>query len=215
MKKKTIIWIFSIVFLLIIIYGIGYKVGLSLQSQNIVYKEQVYESNPVVYNSESNQNVADVDSIIVTSNMDLVLESYDTDTESLTTTTRSMPVQLLGMDRESIIEYIKNNNKIFIDGNEKIENLMLVSFDKEKVVIRKSVSIIKEESTTEEIEVYKYYVTLQENSIIVYKEDKTSIFLETAINTETLDTDSINKLREGIPVKNISELYRILESFTT
>ena len=215
MKKKTIIWIFSIVFLLIIIYGIGYKVGLSLQSQNIVYKEQVYESNPVVYNSESNQNVADVDSIIVTSNMDLVLESYDTDTESLTTTTRSMPVQLLGMDRESIIEYIKNNNKIFIDGNEKIENLMLVSFDKEKVVIRKSVSIIKEESTTEEIEVYKYYVTLQENSIIVYKEDKTSVFLETAINTETLDTDSINKLREGIPVKNISELYRILESFTT
>lgn len=215
MKKKTIIWIFSIVFLLIIIYGIGYKVGLSLQSQNIVYKEQVYESNPVVYNSESNQNVADVDSIIVTSNMDLVLESYDTDTESLTTTTRSMPVQLLGMDRESIIEYIKNNNKIFIDGNEKIENLMLVSFDKEKVVIRKSVSIIKEEITTEEIEVYKYYVTLQENSIIVYKEDKTSIFLETAINTETLDTDSINKLREGIPVKNISELYRILESFTT
>lgn len=215
MKKKTIIWIFSIVFLLIIIYGIGYKVGLSLQSQNIVYKEQVYESNPVVYNSESNQNVADVDSIIVTSNMDLVLESYDTDTESLTTTTRSMPVQLLGMDRESIIEYIKNNNKIFIDGNEKIENLMLVSFDKEKVVIRKSVSIIKEEITTEEIEVYKYYVTLQENSIIVYKEDKTSVFLETAINTETLDTDSINKLREGIPVKNISELYRILESFTT
>lgn len=215
MKKKTIIWIFSIVFLLIIIYGIGYKVGLSLQSQNIVYKEQVYESNPVVYNSESNQNVADVDSIIVTSNMDLVLESYDTDTESLTTTTRSMPVQLLGMDRESIIEYIKNNNKIFIDGNEKIENLMLVSFDKEKVVIRKSVSIIKEESTTEEIEIYKYYVTLQENSIIVYKEDKTSVFLETAINTETLDTDSINKLREGIPVKNISELYRILESFTT
>ena len=215
MKKKTIIWIFSIVFLLIIIYGIGYKVGLSLQSQNIVYKEQVYESNPVVYNSESNQNVADVDSIIVTSNMDLVLESYDTDTESLTTTTRSMPVQLLGMDRESIIEYIKNNNKIFIDGNEKIENLMLVSFDKEKVVIRKSVSIIIEESTTEEIEVYKYYVTLQENSIIVYKEDKTSVFLETAINTETLDTDSINKLREGIPVKNISELYRILESFTT
>lgn len=215
MKKKTIIWIFCIVFLLIAIYGIGYKVGLSLQNQKIVYKEQVYESNPVVYNSESNENVADVDSIIVTSNMDLVLECYDTDTESISTTTKNMPVQLLGMDRDGVIEYIKKNNKIFIDGNEKIENLMLVALDKEKVVIRKSVTIQEEESTSKEEEVYKYYVTLQEDNIIVYKEDRNSVFLETTINTETLDKDSRDKLKEGIPVKNISELYRILESFTT
>lgn len=84
--------------------------------------------------------------------------------------------------------------------------------EKNKLVIRKSISIIEE--TTEE-EKYKYYVTLQENKIIVYREDKTTIFLETSINVETLDTDSMDKLKQGIPVKNISELYRILESFTT
>ena len=49
----------------------------------------------------------------------------------------------------------------------------------------------------------------------MYKEDRTTVFLETVINIETIDSDSREKLKEGIPVKNISELYRILESFTT
>ena len=115
----------------------------------------------------------------------------------------------------TLIEYLGNNTRIFDEENEKIDSLMLVAMDKEQVVIRKTISVIEEETTTEEIIVYNYYVTLNDDKIIVYKEDRTTVFLETVINIETIDSDSREKLKEGIPVKNISELYRILESFTT
>lgn len=144
--------------------------------------------------------------------MSYILESYNINDKTIETAAQNVPSEFLGMNRQELIDYLKANKKKFADKGQQVQNIMLVSMEKDKLVIRKSISIIEE--TTEE-EKCKYYVTLQENKIIVYREDKTTIFLETSINVETLDTDSMDKLKQGIPVKNISELYRILESFTT
>ena len=214
MKKKTIICLFGVVFGFIVVYGIGYKVGMSLKGGAIVYKDEVYDSNPAVSYIED-ENVANIENIVVNSSMKFILEKYDLETKNITATNEKVPVQLLGMTREQLIEYLGNNTRIFDEENEKIDSLMLVAMDKEQVVIRKTISVIEEETTTEEIIVYNYYVTLNDDKIIVYKEDRTTVFLETVINIETIDSDSREKLKEGIPVKNISELYRILESFTT
>ena len=74
--------------------------------------------------------------------------------------------------------------------------------------------IIEEESTTEK-EIFNYLIKLNGDKITVYKKDSNTIFLETIIATEGLDFDSIKRLEQGIEIKNISELYRTLESFTT
>ncbi|GEM_PF-3268415 len=212
MKKKKIICLFCFVLGMVLVYYLGYTIGKKYNNTNAVTREWVYENNPAVYSTEEGKEAANTSELIVSNSMSYILESYNINDKTIETATQNVPSEFLGMNRQELIDYLKANKKKFADKGQQVQNIMLVSMEKDKLVIRKSISIIEE--TTEE-EKYKYYVTLQENKIIVYREDKTTIFLETSINVETLDTDSMDKLKQGIPVKNISELYRILESFTT
>ncbi len=212
MKKKKIICSFCFVLGMVLVYYLGYTIGKKYNNTNAVTREWVYENNPAVYSTEEGKEAANTSELIVSNSMSYILESYNINDKTIETATQNVPSEFLGMNRQELIDYLKANKKKFADKGQQVQNIMLVSMEKDKLVIRKSISIIEE--TTEE-EKYKYYVTLQENKIIVYREDKTTIFLETSINVETLDTDSMDKLKQGIPVKNISELYRILESFTT
>lgn len=212
MKKKKIICLFCFVLGMVLVYYLGYTIGKKYNNTNAVTREWVYENNPAVYSTEEGKEAANTSELIVSNSMSYILESYNINDKTIETATQNVPSEFLGMNRQELIDYLKANKKKFADKGQQVQNIMLVSMEKDKLVIRKFISIIEE--TTEE-EKYKYYVTLQENKIIVYREDKTTIFLETSINVETLDTDSMDKLKQGIPVKNISELYRILESFTT
>lgn len=212
MKKKKIICLFCFVLGMVLVYYLGYTIGKKYNNTNAVTREWVYENNPAVYSTEEGKEAANTSELIVSNSMSYILESYNINDKTIETANQNVPSEFLGMNRQELIDYLKVNKKKFADKGQQVQNIMLVSMEKDKLVIRKSISIIEE--TTEE-EKYKYYVTLQENKIIVYREDKTTIFLETSINVETLDTDSMDKLKQGIPVKNISELYRILESFTT
>lgn len=209
---KKIICLFCFVLGMVLVYYLGYTIGKKYNNTNAVTREWVYENNPAVYSTEEGKEAANTSELIVSNSMSYILESYNINDKTIETATKNVPSEFLGMNRQELIDYLKANKKKFADKGQQVQNIMLVSMEKDKLVIRKSISIIEE--TTEE-EKYKYYVTLQENKIIVYREDKTTIFLETSINVETLDTDSMDKLKQGIPVKNISELYRILESFTT
>jgi hypothetical protein len=212
MKKKKIICLFCFVLGMVLVYYLGYTIGKKYNNTNAVTREWVYENNPAVYSTEEGKEAANTSELIVSNSMSYILESYNINDKTIETAAQNVPSEFLGMNRQELIDYLKANKKKFADKGQQVQNIMLVSMEKDKLVIRKSISIIEE--TTEE-EKCKYYVTLQENKIIVYREDKTTIFLETSINVETLDTDSMDKLKQGIPVKNISELYRILESFTT
>lgn len=212
MKKKKIICLFCFVLGMVLVYYLGYTIGKKYNNTNAVTREWVYENNPAVYSTEEGKEAANTSELIVSNSMSYILENYNINDKTIETAAQNVPSEFLGMNRQELIDYLKANKKKFADKGQQVQNIMLVSMEKDKLVIRKSISIIEE--TTEE-EKYKYYVTLQENKIIVYREDKTTIFLETSINVETLDTDSMDKLKQGIPVKNISELYRILESFTT
>ena len=58
-------------------------------------------------------------------------------------------------------------------------------------------------------------MVLEDGAIVVYKQDKTTVFLETGIKDEELDENDKELLLQGIGVKNISELYRYLEGFTS
>ncbi len=66
---------------------------------------------------------------------------------------------------------------------------------------------------------YQVGIHMDNDNIILKSEVESSnpnvIFLETIISKDGLDSDSIKRLEEGIEIKNISELYRTLESFTT
>ena len=98
-----------------------------------------------------------------------------------------MPTELLGLSRDDLLEYMSKNLSYFAEEKEKIKGLMLVSFDKENVVIRKNVELIIEEESTTEKEIFNYLIKLNGDKITVYKKDSNTIFLETIIATEGSD----------------------------
>ncbi len=206
MNKKYIIC-FAVIFLLITVYVIGYKVGQSWDS-DFSFNGSGYYVKEV--NAENDS--------IVKNNAEYVLEVYNNETNENKEIINKIPVEFIGLTREKIIDFIGKNTDFFTDEGEKIQNVMLVSFSEKKVVIRKNIESI-EETTQDKFfgnsNAPNYYIFLIDNAVVVYKSDKTTIYMETGITREELDETVAAELTMGVSVKNISDLYRLLESYTS
>lgn len=213
--RKKIICLFFAVFASVLLYGIGYYVGKKLcEDDNYNYKAESVELNPVV-STEQIREVSSTDDIVCKRNMEYVLESINLDTSDIVSVEMDMPVEFLGLNRTQLLSYIAENMTFFEGENEKVKGIMLESFDTNQLVIRKNYVVVEEETTEQVMDNYKYLVKLEDTRLVVYKLEDNSSFLETSIVRESFDSDSISKLSEGIKVTTISEVYRILESFTS
>jgi hypothetical protein len=86
-------------------------------------------------------------------------------------------------------------------------SVSLVSFSKDRLVIRKSYDISKVK--------YRYYLITDEEQVIVYYGDKKTVYEKTGIMVDTLSKSERKELKKGIPVKDEEELYGILENYAT
>lgn len=190
--------------LFIVMYILGYKMAESWESEIITL-----DSNAV---AADNQN-----QIIVKKNTKYTLETYYSDKNETTTESLSIPVEFIGLDREQVIDFIEENTSYFGESDKKILNVMLLSFSEKEIVIRRNVEEAEEETQRYNFaaETPKYYVILEENGVVVYKEDKTTIYMETGITESEMDEAMVAELKYGVSIKNISELYRFLESITS
>lgn len=193
--------------LLIAMYAIGYNMASK------------WDAGITTYNEESDaKDVALANEVILKRDTQYVLETYDNKTKETITEKSNIPVEFIAYTREELIEFIGSNQEYFAKENEKVLNVMLISFSKEQVVIRKTVEY-EEETTTYsyniDLDEPKYYIFLIDNIVMVYKGDKTTLYMETGITADELSDETVSELRVGVAVKNVSELYRLLESFTS
>ena len=207
-QKKRIICIFAFALFFVLLYGIGYYFGYSVFENNIIKKETINQNNPVI------SEVMKTDKLYVNNSMKYYVEKINIKTGEKNTVSENIPVKLVGMTRDELSLYIENDKDSFAEGNEVVQSIMLLTFNESRIVLREYYDII-EETTTVEIVNYKFVIKLENNEIAVYKLDDNTVFLKTKVKIETLDSDSINRKKNGIKVRNISELYRMLESFTT
>lgn len=63
--------------------------------------------------------------------------------------------------------------------------------------------------------VYKYYICAENNYIVVYKEDRKTVYMDTGISIDSIDPEDADMIENGIPVEDITTLYRYLESYTS
>lgn len=202
MRGKYIVCI-GVGILFIGMYILGYKIGR-------------YSQNDIRL-AEGTQ-VAKSDEEIIGSNAEYLLEIYNNDTNETMTKTLDVPVEFIGFTRDRLIEYISTNKNYFCDTGEEIKNVMLVSFSKSKIVIRKSVVDAPKETKSVTVPVEdeaNYFIFLEEGFVVVYKKDRTTLFLETGITEAELEHGLAAELSLGVAVKDISELYRLLESYTS
>lgn len=192
----------------LIYYGSYYYALNNMKSDNIITKDKIISNNPgvVIENESTGLNEVNAGSdAIVLAKMQYVEETYNLDTDTLTKDEQKVPVELLGFNRDQIIDYLgkyKENNK-----DESLVNIQLVSFSDQALVVRKTVRDVTK--------IYNYYVISRDNTIKIYQSDKKTLYIDTGITVDNLDDEHKTQLENGFYIESVHELYNYLESLTS
>lgn len=143
-----------------------------------------------------------------TSETAFVVELYYADTEETVTEERTMPSEYAGKTREELVAYFTNSLSEARQetGEESLTKIELVSFSKEKLVIRK---IYKEPEES------AYYLMALDGEVVIYDGDRVKLLEKTGIQTLHLPTEEIQKLEQGYRVESEKDLYSILENLSS
>lgn len=204
-KQLTVVTVISV--LLVLLFAGGYYYGSKIDNNELV-TIKAEEHLPEGITAEE----------LLDSDTEYVLESHDLDSDEISYKTEKLPVEFIGLAKNDVIDYITSHKEQFQEKNEEIQNVSMISFSNDTLVLRKDVTESMEISETVTYfseEAYHYYIVLEEGTLVVYKQDKTTVFLETGITVEDLEEEEREQLTRGIGIKNISELYRYLEGYTS
>ncbi|BCN30585.1 BofC C-terminal domain-containing protein [Anaeromicropila herbilytica] len=231
MKKAYIILIsfFSLTILFSICYLLSFKSALYQFNKNAVgkdnllssYQESIQNStkgntsvntNQVEAEMNQNDNTVAVDSsenAYVTPSTEYELQEYDIKKGSLITNNLNTPDYLIGLTREEVINYLAKymSDVPLADYEKGLTAFELISFSKDKVVLRKSFN--------SDLVQYKYYLAVQDGLITVYYSDKKTVYEYTEIEVNKLSEEDQIELNHGKYIKNADELYGVLESYSS
>ena len=220
-KTEMYICIFCVVLGFAVAYVIGYRYGKGDDNSNVRLKDEVssdmpYISEEITLGQDSTKDVSS-SNIVLKEDAKMVLETCFEENEfEIETNELNLPIELIGFDREKVIQYLEDNGDFFVNDEEELINIMLVSFAEDRVVIRKNVRqgavIIYPNGESER---YNYYIGFKEDKIVVYKKDKETVFIETGITYDMVDSATRESIEEGVWIENINTLYRYLESITS
>lgn len=120
-----------------------------------------------------------------------------------------IPVKYIGLDRESLIKELEayDNNPPLSDLEQGFETIELSGFSKDRVVICKYYRPEEEEQG--------FYLMVADHFVIVYKEDKKTIYMNTDILLENLSQKLQDEIIQGKYMENEQELYNFLESYSS
>lgn len=192
----------------LIYYGSYYYALNNMKSDNIITKDKIISNNPgaATEPDETGYNQVNAGSnAIVLAKTKYIEETYNLDTDELTKEEQKIPVDLLGFNRDQIIDYLskyKEKNK-----DESLVNIQLVSFSDQTLVVRKTIRDVTK--------IYNYYVICPENTIKIYQSDKKTLYIDTGITIDDLDEEHQQELKNGFYIESIHELYNYLESLTS
>ena len=192
----------------VLYYGSYYYALKYMTSDNIITKDKLQEDNPAVDYMNREQDLNEVNAEqenIISNRTNYADESSNKDTDELQMETMTPPVEVLGYNRQQLIDYLTtymSKNK-----DETLVNIQLVSFSTDSVVVRKTVRTIEK--------TYNYYVLVENGMISVYKADKETKYFDTGIHLSEVEEKERQKLTDGFYVEDIRELYNYLESITS
>lgn len=205
---RQVLWLMGLTVVLAGLFFAGYHYGNEMGENEII----TIDSGTFSLQGETEEEILNL-------HTEYVLESHDLESDSLRAESGGIPVEFIGLSKSEVIDYITSHEEQFEGEGEEIQNISMVSFSSDMLVLRKdvtrSVAISETVKKYENDNPYHYYMVLEEGYIVVYKQDKTTVFLETGIGEEELDESERELLLQGVGVKNISELYRYLEGYTS
>lgn len=152
---------------------------------------------------------AKTDESIITRKTSYVLEEYSLNDDSLSSETISPPIEVLGYDRQKLLDYIQScmENMSEEDKEKGLISYELTSFSKDEVVLRKT--YYKEAPTAQ------FYLDVQMGRIVVYQTADDSLYAYTEVKFNNLPESLRREILAGKYIETIEELYHFLESYSS
>lgn len=210
MKKTYIISLFAAVIILSLAYYGSYRYAISDIGKNPI--ENTADDNKNTQNIENEKAkslTVDNEEDKITNSTEYVLELYDANSYSLTEEKLAMPVTFIGMDRESLINYIKEyeTNPSLQDIENGFVYIELVSFSDDSITIRKT---YKPEKLSDQ-----YYMVVENGYVTVYYSDRKTVYTYTDISLSSLPDEVQQEIIDGKQITSLQDLYNFLETYTS
>lgn len=121
----------------------------------------------------------------------------------------ALPGFMVGIDRKGLTAYVEGYMET-MPVNEYLNGLVqfeIVSFAEDKVVLRKTYDETKIEN--------QFYICRRGEFVVVYYSDLKTVYEYTEIRVDSLIEEIRQNIEQGFYVKDVQELYSILEGYTS
>lgn len=138
-----------------------------------------------------------------------VLEETNILDQSVVETTWRLPAQYVGMNRQQFLE-VMDQYEAHPPLSEKergFVSLEVLSFSRERVVVQMNYRYVQPSSS--------FYLAVYDNEVVVYLEDKKTIYINTEIPLSSLPEETQQEIIEMMWIPDEEGLYNILENYSS
>ena len=170
--------------------------------------ESGVQNSPVEKEPEQIIETAVTEVPVVTADTLYLVELVDLNQGTVTESQETVPVMYIGLNREELLEAISayDKNPPLTELEKGFETIELTSFSKDRVVVCKYYK---------EKEPEGFYLMVADHFIVVYEEDRSTIYMNTDILLDLLPDSLQREIMEGKYVASEEELYLFLESYSS
>lgn len=174
--------------------------GQSKQTARKTQAEQ--EEEQVIETAVEGKPVVTADTLYLVETVDLSEGKVDEKEETI-------PGKYIGLDREGLLEELSyyDNNPPLAELELGFETIELTAFSKDRIAVCKYYRPKKENRG--------FYLMVADHFIVVYEEDKKTLYMNTDILLESLDDNLQAQIICGKYMENEEALYHFLESYSS
>ncbi len=177
---------------------------------NMVSNENVNVASRI--DSSTENEVIEVglsDSDRIHSHTKYILETYNQKIKTRLIEELAVPAEFIGMNRDELTDYLAGymSDMPVKEYTEGLIAYELAAFSSKELTIRKTYN--------EDTVPYKFYLSIRDGYVVIYYSDLKTIYEHTQIQAINLPEEERNLLVSGYYVKDMDELYSILEAYTS
>lgn len=148
------------------------------------------------------------DNPVVTADTLYLVETVDLNKGTVSESEEAVPVMYIGLNREELLDALSSydKNPPLTEQERGFETIELTSFSRDRVVVCKYYK---------EKEPEGFYLMVADHFIVVYHEDKSTLYMNTDILLDFLPDSLQREIMEGKYVASEEELYLFLESYSS
>lgn len=138
-----------------------------------------------------------------------VLEETDVLNHTVVENIGRLPSKYVGMDRDQFIKAMEVYEDFppLSEMERGFIGLNVLSFSRDRVVIQMNYKLVQPTSS--------FYLAVYDNEVVVYLDDRTTVYIETGIRLDTLPESLQQNIIDMMWIENEEKLYNFLENYSS